>query len=299
MSSDDVRRDPLTGATVVVVGSRQHRPNLPDEGCPFCPGGLEAPEPYDVAYFPNRWPAMVGGRCEVLLYTPRHSGSLPELGVGQVRKVVDLWAERSECLGSRPDVAYVLIFENRGRELGATIDHPHGQLYAFADVPPVPLAEAGHAGTSSPPAPPAAARLVARAGGWRAWVPEAPVYPVELVLAPDRAVFDLPALDGDGRNALAELLVDCLDRVDRLFDQPAPYFLIVHQRPFDGREWSVPLHIHVMSPWRGAGVLRYVAAAELGSGVYWNPIVPEALAARLRELAPGPAAAVITEEDAP
>ena len=46
-----VRIDPHLGTVVHVVGARQTRPNLPPSGCPFCPGGLEAPEPYEVRWF--------------------------------------------------------------------------------------------------------------------------------------------------------------------------------------------------------------------------------------------------------
>ena len=59
----DLRRDPHLGTLVHVVGTRQARPNLP-AGCPFCPGGVEAPDDYDVRWFPNRWPAMEGDRCK-------------------------------------------------------------------------------------------------------------------------------------------------------------------------------------------------------------------------------------------
>ena len=133
----EVRVDPLTGATVVVAGARQDRPDRP-EGCPFCVGGLEAPEPYDVRWFANRWPALPPGRAEVLLFSPEHDRTLATLGVDGVRRVVDLWADRTAAQAAEPDVAYVLAFENSGPEVGATIDHPHGQLYAFDHVPEVP-----------------------------------------------------------------------------------------------------------------------------------------------------------------
>ena len=131
----DVRVDPLTGASTVVTGRRQDRPNLPTSGCPFCVGGLEAPDPYEVRWFTNRWPAISEGRAEVLLYSPDHEGTFWSLGVDGAARVVDLWAERTAALGARDDVAYVLPFENRGPEVGATIAHPHGQLYAFPEVP--------------------------------------------------------------------------------------------------------------------------------------------------------------------
>ena len=77
----DVRVDPHLGTVVHVVGTRQARPNLPSSGCPFCPGGLEAPDPYDVRWFTNRWPAMPDERCEVVLYTPEHDATFASLGV--------------------------------------------------------------------------------------------------------------------------------------------------------------------------------------------------------------------------
>jgi UDPglucose--hexose-1-phosphate uridylyltransferase len=184
-------------------------------------------------------------------------------------------------------VSYVLVFENRGRDVGATIDHPHGQLYSFAEVPPVPLVEAVQPAAAAALLPSSAEdREVASSTGWRAWVPVAPVFPIELLLGPEEPVPDLPGLDDRGRDGLSALLVDVLGRIDAMCGQAAPYMLVVHQRPFDGRPWDVPLHLHVQSPWRSAGVLRYVAAGELGSGVYFNPVVPEELAARLRAVQP-------------
>ena len=137
----ELRTDVHTGFQTYIVGSRQKRPNLPSLGCPFCPGGLEAPEPYDVRWFVNRWPAMPDDRCEVVLYTSEHDATFWSLGAVGARRVVDLWAERSAVLGAREDIAYVLVFENRGAEVGATITHPHGQIYAFDSVPPQPLRE--------------------------------------------------------------------------------------------------------------------------------------------------------------
>jgi UDPglucose--hexose-1-phosphate uridylyltransferase len=276
----DLRVDPHSGALTFVVGSRQTRPNLPDELCPFCPGGVEAPEPYEVRWFPNRWPAMPDGRCEVILYTPRHDATFWGLGEEGAYRVVDLWAERSAALGARPDVAYVLVFENRGPEVGSTITHPHGQIYAFDFVPELPLRELERGSPFTEPGE----RLVATAPGWRAWVPEAPTYPYVLLLVPDAEVPDLPSLDTAGRRGLARLLVDVLERLDRLFAAHTPYMLWIHQRPFEGGPWpDARLHVEIVTPWRAAGVPRYVAAGELGSGVYFNPVVPEDAARALRE----------------
>jgi UDPglucose--hexose-1-phosphate uridylyltransferase len=278
-TAPDLRVDPRTGVRTYVVGSRQDRPNLPSAACPFCPGGLEAPEDYDVRWFTNRWPAMPDGRCEVILYTPEHDATFWSLGAAGVRKVVDLWAERTAVLGARPEIDYVLVFENRGSEVGATIAHPHGQIYAFDFVPPVPRRELEAGNAFDEPGE----RLVVTAPGWRAWVPEAPVFPYAVVLVPDEQVPDLPSLDGAGRDGLSLLLVDILERLDRLFGAQVPYMLWIHQRPFDAGDWhNARLHVEIVSPWRAPGVFRFIAAGELGSGVYFNPVAPEEAARALR-----------------
>lgn len=282
----DLRRDRLTGEPVVIVGARQDRPNLPrtgEAGCPFCVGGIEAPQPYDVRWFPNRWPPLPDDRAEIVLYTPDHDAAFADLGIDGARRLVDLWVERTTALGARHDVAYVLVFENRGAEVGATVAHPHGQIYAFDEVPPVALRELEVEGSCPLCDEEPDDRLVATAGGWRAWVPEAATWPYGLVLAPAAHEPDLPAAaDLDG---LAALLVDVFGRLDRLFDAPMPLMWWWHQRPSDGGDWPVAhLHAHVAPLLRAPGTPRFVASGELGSGVYFNPVEPTAAAAALRDV---------------
>jgi UDPglucose--hexose-1-phosphate uridylyltransferase len=124
--------------------------------------------------------------------------------------------------------------------------------------------------------------------GWRAVVPHAATWPFELLIAPDQHLPDLPSLDDGGRDALAGCLGDALGRLDRLFDAPMPYMLWIHQRPTDGGDWPMAhVHIEVAPIWRAAGTARFVAAGELGSGVFFNPLMPDVAAARLRELTSG------------
>jgi UDPglucose--hexose-1-phosphate uridylyltransferase len=278
----DIRRDPLTGALVAVNADRQARPNRPSDACPFCVGGLEAPEPYTVKSFVNRWPAFDDDRCEVVLYTPEHDATFWSIGVEGALAVIDLWAERSAALGARDDVSYVLVFENRGAEVGATIAHPHGQIYSYAEVPPNPARELSTASCAVCEEQPGD-RLVFEADGWRAWVPRASVYPYGLVVAPVAHEPDLPSLASWSRRALATALVDVLHRLDALWDRAMPYMLWIHQRPFDEAAWpNAHVHIEIAVPQRSPGVMRFIAGGELGSGLYVNPVVPEAAAAELR-----------------
>lgn len=306
----ELRLDPLTREWVTIVAARQGRPNLapeasqPATGCPFCVGGLEAPGPYRVRAFENRWPAYepgapidvdhalanaagftalpARGAAEVVLYSPEHTGSLATIGVDGARAVVDLWAERTTALLARPEVEYVMPFENRGSLVGATIPHPHGQIYAFPFVPPVPRREAEVAAEHGCPLcvavrdeRNAATRVVHDNGSWITYVPFASPYPYGAIVSPGEHLSDLVLLDDASRTSLAEALVDLVGRYDRCFDQEMPYLMWVHQ--------GVHVHAHFAPPLRSATVQRFVASGELGSGTFGNPVAPEAAAAFLRD----------------
>ncbi len=311
----ELRFDALTREWVNIVGHRQSRPNLPDTGCPFCVGGLEAPEPYDVRWFTNRWPPYdhgdaidlaaseshgtrtlaAVGTAEVVLFSPDHDATLATLPTSHVRKIIDLWADRTNALYALDDVEYVLVFENRGAEVGATISHPHGQIYGFGFEPPIPRREtdvARAAGTCTLCADVAAElrdgeRVVYESDTWVAYVPYAAAYSYELrIVARDHigSFGDVPPAARDG---LAAALHDVLGRYARLWpDAPNagaafPYLLWFHQaaRHDDG---VAHLHAHTAPPQRAPGVARFVASGELGGGTLSNPVVPEDAAAALR-----------------
>lgn len=283
MSEPDLRIDPLTGAHVVVTPWRQERPNRPGGRCPFCPGGLEAPDRYDVRWIPNRWPGLPDGRHEVILHSPEHDASFPALGQEQAARVVGLWSERTAVLGARADVDYVFVLENRGRAIGTTIDHPHSQIFAFGMIPPVPRAELASADCVLCAAPDADL-VVSRHAGWLASVPWAPSWPYEILIWPGAHEPDLPAAGPDLRAGLARILVASLTQVERLFGADAPYMLWLHQRPTDGAAWpAAHLHLHLAPVLRKPDTIRHIAAAELGAGVLFDPVDPRAAAAALRD----------------
>jgi len=281
-SEPQLRIDPLTGTWVVVTPWRQDRPNKPSGQCPFCPGGLEAPGSYGVRSIPNRWPALPGRRHEVILHSPLHSGTFPQLGAAGAARVIELWSERTARLSARDDVRYVFVFENRGPAIGATIDHPHSQILAFGDVPPVALAELRRSACSLCQ-PPADELTVARLPAWLASVPWAPSWPYEIVLAPRQHVADLPDAGPELRAELGVILIECLVRLESVLGQAEPYLLWFHQRPADGGDWpAAHLHLHVAPVQRAPATIRHLAAAEFGAGVFFDPVDPLAAAAALR-----------------
>lgn len=280
--ASELREDEFLGTKVHIVSSRQDRPNLPSEGCPFCVGGLEAPEQYSVTAFPNRWPALGEGRCEVVLYTPDHDATLHSLGPSGVRQVIDLWADRTLALSRLDDVEFVLVFENRGTDVGATISHPHGQIYAFDHVPSRPHRRfaAGWQPESQP-----GDRLILRHKGWQVSAQYASVYPIALSIAPETPISTLDVATEAERDGLAEVLVDVLSRLDRIYEAPLPYMMWLHQAPtttiYTQPVW---LNIEIVSPWRDHAVQRYIAAAEVACEEYFNPVDPSEVAQKLREL---------------
>jgi UDPglucose--hexose-1-phosphate uridylyltransferase len=297
----EFRLDGLTREWVAITGTRQDRPNLPvRDDCPFCVGGLEAEHPYVVKAFPNRWPPMrpgaaldfrgsggvrqrARGAAEVILYSPDHEASFATLDGNQSRAVVDLWAERTNDLLARPEIEYVLVFENNGAEVGATIGHPHGQIYAFPFVPPVPAKEEEVAASSGcaicaeldDPVD-LGPRVVDANDSFVAYARYAAGWPFELLITPTDHIADLDGLSSDQRSDFAHVLAGSLRRYRRLFADPLPYMFWIHP--------GVHLHLHLVTTRRQANTIRYVAAGELGSGTLFNPIAPEVAAAMLRDV---------------
>src|SRR5436305_8504017 len=141
------RWNPLRREWVLVAASRQARTFLPERvDCPLCPSrpghATELPaSSFEAAVFENRFPAMVparpaGGSCEVVVYTDEHEGSFATLSASRLTRLAEVWTDRYRELIGRRGVRYVFIFENRGEQVGVTLHHPHGQLYAFPFIPP-------------------------------------------------------------------------------------------------------------------------------------------------------------------
>ncbi len=319
-----LRFDALSREWVAVAAHRQSRTHLPPaDQCPICPTSpanlTEIPAPdYDVAVFENRFPSLgpatselptalawgtsapAVGRCEVVAFTPEHAGSFADLGWRRTRTVIDAWAHRTEALGALPGIRQVFPFENRGAEIGVTLHHPHGQIYAYPYVTPRAEVLAAAAGAyfdaSDGTATLAASvlqaersdrsRMVLEGEHFSAYVPFAARWPLEVHLVPHRQVPDLAALSGAERDELAHLYPDLLRRFDALYPTPIPYIAAWHQAPLEAdMRRAGQLHLQLTSPRRAADKLKYLAGSEAAMGAYINDTTPESVAARLREVA--------------
>ena len=212
-----------------------------------------------------------------------------------MRKVVDVWAERTEALLARPEVEYVLVFENRGREVGATIDHPHGQIYGYPFVPPAPAREgdasrAHGCGVCEEVAREleSGARIVCEHDDWIAYVPFAAAYPYGMRFAPRAHIGALPALD---RRFARRVWPRCCATRSGATTGSGPRRTRATSSPTCSGSTRRPRRAATSGTSTGtprrrcgrAGVQRYVASGELGSATLANPVVPEVAARELRD----------------
>ncbi|HUQ40588.1 MAG TPA: galactose-1-phosphate uridylyltransferase [Acidimicrobiales bacterium] len=320
------RRDPVSGQWRTYAGHRQDRTFLPaDDECPLCPTRPGGPvteiddAAFDIVVFDNRFPSFVAdppppisvgndlyavapaaGAAEVVVYSDRHDTTFAGLGAGRIARVIDVWADRFAELGSRDDVGYVLVFENKGEAIGVTLAHPHGQIYAYPDVPPLVQAEldAGRehlarfgscvvcdvVGRERQDA----VRVVARNRSFLAYVPFAARFPYEVHVTAARHAASILDLSDLERDDLASMLEAVTRGYDALFGFSLPYVMALHQAPTDDGECQAFSHFHVeFTPiHRSATKLKYLAGSELAAGAFISDVAPELAAAALRDALP-------------
>jgi UDPglucose--hexose-1-phosphate uridylyltransferase len=312
--ASELRRDRLLGEWVTIAAHRQDRTFMPpSDQCPLCPSAPGRPteipaSSYEVVVFENRFPSysMRGpaespdvvpgvGRCEVVCFSPDHDASFATLGLEQVDLVMEAWADRTAELSALPGVEQVFCFENRGAEIGVTLAHPHGQIYAYPFVTPrtermFQVARAHRESTGRDlfadvlaTERAARVRVIASNDLWTAFVPEAARWPFEVHVFPHRRLPDLTALSAEERAAFGPLYVDVLRRLDRLFGVPMPYVSAWHQAPVSADRDLAYLHLQLFTTRRAAEKLKYLAGSEAAMGAFVNDIYPEDAARRLRE----------------
>jgi UDPglucose--hexose-1-phosphate uridylyltransferase len=286
----ELRWHPLLEQWVVVSAHRQHRPQMPADWCPFCPGSGQVPEHYDVHLYANDFPAFsfddpaAPGACDVVLYSPEHTRLPSELPVEQWEKVVALWTRRTAELARDPRVKHIAVFENTGEAVGVTMPHPHGQIYAFPFVPPRIERE------SQAAAKHAAClycsvladelrdekRIVAQNASFVCFAPNFARFPYETMIYARRHIGGLPPLGPNEARDLAEMILTIRKKYDRLFDHPMPLMMMLHQ--------TSHFYVEFLPIQRSATKLKYLAAVETSLGTFLNDVAPEDAAAALRAL---------------
>ena len=310
----------LRGEWVAYAAYRQDRTFLPAaDANPLAPT-RDASKPtelpagdYDIAVFDNRFPAFApqahdapvlsvpsapaSGRCEVLVFTQDAGASLGALALAQIDLLLQVWAERSVRLAADARIRYVLPFENRGAEVGVTLHHPHGQIYAYPFVPPVParmlaqedayFSEHGSSLLCDMAADEAALGLRLLYNGLHAlaFVPPCARYPYEVWVLPRAPVAAFAQLSPVQRADLARALKTVLLKYDGLWQRPMPYLMTWYQSPCGIGAPGTQLHAELLPPYRNRERLKYLAGTELGAGTFVMDALPEASAQALQQVA--------------
>lgn len=313
----ELRWNPILKRWNIISDARQDRPVLPEDSCPLCPGVLEVPQDdYYIVTFENRFPSLERnpdepnvkgdsfykvrenrGVCEVILYTADHDVSPAKLCLDRLEDLVTVWRDRFSELGREELIDYVYIFENRGREIGVTLDHPHGQLYAFPFIPPLVRRSIESARLHFEEHDDCifcrvlekelnfGDRIIWNDDRFLAFVPFYARLPYEIHLYPRRHFPSFTSLKDEERRSLARGIKTVLGKYRNLFPiEDFPYIMSFHQAPVDGDDYSYyHFHIEFYSLQRAKDKIKYRAGVETGTSTFISSRSPEAMANDLKQ----------------
>ncbi|MDM5340741.1 galactose-1-phosphate uridylyltransferase [Fictibacillus enclensis] len=312
----ELRYNPLLKDWTMVAASRQNRPHMPKDFCPFCPGSGKVPDHYDVHLYHNDFPVLspnppqpdaVGGslyqtreahgKCEVVLYSPGHYDTIPDLSREHMKKLMDLWTDTFVQLEQDPNHEYVMIFENRGEEVGVTMPHPHGQVYAYPFVPlkvktelnackeyfeennrnmfDDMVAEEKRFGE----------RVILETEHFIAFIPFFTDYPYGAYIVSKDERTAITEFSEEEKMELGDMLQELVGGMDLIYDKLFPYMMVMHQRPSDRKDDYndfYRFHIEFYPPLRASDKIKYNSSSETGGWAAANPTKVEDNAEILR-----------------
>lgn len=290
--------------------------------CPFCYGNEQKTPPevlafrhegapnqpgWSVRVVPNKFPVlgiegelsrqgegmydkMSGiGAHEVIIETPDHKLTLPEMAEKNVEEV--LWAFRDRINDLKRDrrFRYIVIFKNHGESAGATLEHTHSQLIALPVIPKRVREEVDGARTYYDfkerciycdivrHESQAAVRMVTETDRFVVLEPYAPRFPFETWIVPKRHESHFENAEPATLQNLAWVLRSTLRKIDKVLERP-PYNFVLHSAPVQEAALNhYHWHIEVIPK------LTKVAGFEWGTGIYINPTPPEESAKFLRD----------------
>lgn len=312
----ELRYHPFIKDWVMIASNRQDRPQMPKDFCPFCCGSGKVPNNFEVYKYDNDFPALsqnppkpddvatdffktkeAYGKCEVILYSPNHTATLPELSAEHIEKLVDLWIERFNAMKSDPKIKYVYIFENRGELVGVTMLHPHGQIYGYSVLPKKLELECSAAKEHFDDTHSCLFcdflkeeikeedRIIFKDEYFTVVLPFFCEYPYGVYIMANRHVSDISQLTVEERKSLAVTLKNTVGMLDSLFDYKFPYMMCMHNAPVNCDDNADYYHFHIefFPPMRSENKQKFNASSETGAWAHCNPTAPEEKAVELRQ----------------
>lgn len=314
----ELRYNPLLDTWTMVAGNRQNRPHLPKDVCPFCAGSGKVPNEYEMLVYDNDFPVLsqnpndvaenknsffqcenAYGKCEVILYSHNHHLHLYQLSFRQIEKMISVWKERTISLSHDKNIQYIFPFENRGEEVGVTIHHPHGQLYAYSWIPSKietelvnckkyfqknnsnlfdDLIEAEKKNGE---------RIFFENETFICFIPYFTDYPYGVFIVAKNNTPSLSNISLEEIKDLSEAIKYTTGAFEYLFNRPFPYMMCVHQEPVNNQEYFgsenyFRLHLEFYTPLRAADKIKWMASSETGAGAAANPRLVEETANEMR-----------------
>ena len=290
-----------------------------DPSCYLCPGVKRASGNVNPDYkkpfaFTNDFPSFsldapdaqrndpfeitepVHGTCRVVCFTPRHNLTMAELPYDEILDIIRLWKEEYQNLSSHQKISNVLIFENKGKAIGVSNPHPHGQIYATGFVPKIVekqreafaayrkenksgllldiLAHEIKKGE----------RIVEENDYFVAFVPFFARFVYETYIVPKRHVSNIGQFTEEETKAFAQIHRNIITRFDNLYQMSFPNITMLQNAPCDEHPDNEHFHFHVefYPPLRSPDKLKYLAGFESGGGNIINPVKPAIAAEKLR-----------------
>jgi UDPglucose--hexose-1-phosphate uridylyltransferase len=314
----ELRFDALLNEWVAIAPHRHSRAFYPPKNsCPLCPITVdnlsEIPDStYEVVVFDNKSPSFAkpdtsdfqlvegkvneaAGKCEVICFTPNHEGSFGQLPVERIELVTKVWRDRVKELSKLPYVQQIAPFENRGEEVGVTLNHPHGQIYAYPFIPPKVEKELAAAEKYFQAHNKVLideivvreladkVRIVEENSDWVAYVPFAARYPFEIHITPKDRKPDLAELTDEQISSFAPLAKKVFEKLDGIYQIPMPYIAAWHQAPVRQGRKILGVHLQITSIRREPNKLKYLAGSESAMGSFIMDISPEEAADLLNQ----------------
>lgn len=310
----ELRWHPLIKDWIMIASNRQGRPQMPKDYCPFCPRFGNVPD-YDVLKYDNDFPALSQnppepddvatdffkvkpsyGKCEVILYSPDHTATMPSLSDAHMKKLVDLWCERFDAMRADENIKYVFPFENRGDVVGVTMPHPHGQIYGYSFLPKKLELETNAAKEYYEEKKGCLfcdmlknelqedKRIIFQNKYFTVFLPFYCEYPYGVYIISNRHTEYMTNFSENEKMALGLTIRDTVGMLDSLFDYRFPYMMCMHNAPVNMGDYSKDFHFHIefFTPMRSADKQKFNASSETGAWANCNPTCPEETAAELR-----------------
>lgn len=311
----EIRWNPLIKDWVMIASNRQARPQMPKDWCPFCPGSGKVPEAYDVYEYDNDFPALSAnppvpddvptdfyksmpsrGKCEVVLYSPEHTVTVPELPVSHLEKLVSLWQERFTEIQKDEKIKYIFMFENRGAVVGVTMPHPHGQIYGYPFIPKRLELELESAKEYKDEKDSClfcdmlademkyGQRVIIENEDFVTFLPYFTEYPYGMYIMSKAHIQNVTQFSDRQKHNFAKILKETAGTLDSLFDYTFPYMMCMYQNPVNSEDKGEYYHFHVkfFPPMRSADKQKFNASSETGAWAHCNTAAPEAIAEELR-----------------